>query len=232
MNVTMTARLKGVTSKVKGLNYSGWTHLKTQTNIELTWTKKDRPKLDFFNDLTGDVALLDAGSLPLTSLTVIVEGCASLGKIVNRSIIALGKMGVVVEEIDWTADSGLIEFTLSDGLGSDLAALVETVARMVLRATTKFSNTQHPLSTFDLKQTCGLIKDASDKLEGAQDVLDWFSLRELVIAEEEKAARKEVARLKREEKAAATKASKDATKAKAKKSGAKKKAPKAPVPNA
>jgi len=221
MNVVMNVKLKGNTAKSKGLTFD-WTHLKTQTNMEISWEKKDRPQLDFINDIAADVDILDAGSLDILALSLIVGDVQALGKIINRAIEAFARIDVIVEPLDWAADSGLIEFEIKDGTGADIAPLIEILARMLIRATTKFSNTQHPLSTYDLKQTCGFIKDASDKLKGAQETLDWMSVRELVVAEgikEEKAA---AAKEKREVKKAETAAKKAADKKAAKATGAKK----------
>lgn len=185
MNVLVSLIIKQKTEPVKGLTFTA-KHLKTQTNLEISFTKKDHATLEFHSDLEADLAALKATG-DVGPITLIVDGVGAVGRVHNRSIKALNRIGVKTEEIDWDADSGMLEYNLEDGSAADLPSLVELLARMMFRATTKFAHTRHPLTLFDLKQTCGLVKDAKDELGDAQAILDWFDVRELVIIEEEKA---------------------------------------------
>jgi len=175
--------VKGTTFEVKG-------H-KTQTNLEISFEKKDRASIDFPSSLAEDLAALGFTAEPIGPITVIVSDAVALGKLHNRSVAAFNRIGVVVPELDWDAEGGLLEFTVKDGTVLDLPAMVDIISRMVFRSTTKFTSTRHPLSLFDLKQTTGLVGDAKDGLGDAQKTLDWFSVKELTILEEEKKIRAE-----------------------------------------
>ena len=61
--------------------------------------------------------------------------------------------------------------------------------RIVRRATLSIGFTHHPLTVFDLKQVIGLVQDVKEEVDGADDLLGWFTVRELAILEEEKEAK-------------------------------------------
>jgi hypothetical protein len=93
-----------------------------------------------------------------------------------------------------------------DLTGSEFPSLVETLFRLVERATGKVGGTQHPLTLYDLKQATGIVYEAKNGEEIATEILDWFSVRELVHLEEVKAAKKAAAEERKAKKKAELKA--------------------------
>jgi hypothetical protein len=194
MNTSINLIIKAAApNSPKGTTFSYKT-LKTQTNLEISYEKKDQAAIDFPEALAEDLAALGFKAEPIGPITVIVSDAQAIGKLHNRSVKAFSRIGIKTAEIGWDDDGGLLEFTIEGGTVLDLPAIVDVLSRMTFRATVKFTSTRHPLSLFDLKQTCGLTNDAKDGLGKAQDTLDWFSVKELAILEEEK-------RVKAEEKA-------------------------------
>jgi len=230
MQVSMMAEAMGVSKETKGLTCKAQ-HMKTKTKLEIRFTKEDRAKVDIFAGLGEDVGLLKLQAAPLVSVTVMVEGAQAIGRLVNRSIVAFGKIGIEISEMDWKDDSG--EFTLTPVLemaGNDLPPLMEVTARLVMRSLASISHTHHPLTLFDLKQAIGVTHDAKEGDEDAMAIVDWFNLRELIILEEVKAGKAEKAKTKRETAKAKRKVEKVA-KAEAKAEG-KTKAPEKNAPKA
>lgn len=187
MNLSVTVKFQSPATKTQGLSFKGWEFLKTQTNFEQASDKKDLANYDFFGELGDDIKLLKLENSPVKSITLIVSDCGSLGKIVNRSIGAFRKMDLDLSEVEWDADSGLIELT-GNIIGREVPTLVEILIRMMVRASGKFSNTRHLLSIYDLKQTIGLIKEHSDGIEESGAMLGVMVTRELAVAEVMKAA--------------------------------------------
>ena len=185
MNTLISIVVKKPATLVKGTTFSAKC-LKTQTNLELNFEKKDRASIDFPLALSEDIAALKLEDGPITSITLIVEGATAIGRLHNRTVRSFSRIGVVTEEIPWDADGGVLEYKLEDGVGADLPAIIDVLTRMVFRACTKFTATQHPLSLYDLKQATGLVSDAKEELGEAGATLKWFNVRELAILEEAK----------------------------------------------
>ena len=215
---------KAAANKAKGTTFDV-KYLKTQTNFEISFEKKDRASIDFPAIIAEDTdAMGYNGSEPIGEISMIVSGAGAIGKIINRSVRSLGRCGIEIEETDWDADGGLFVFKIENGMVSDLPGIMDLISRMAFRATTKFTNTHHPLTIYDLKQTCGLITDERDEVSSAIDTLTWLRIREEAILtelKEAKAAEKAAAKAKKaEEKKLADAAKKKAAaaeKAKAKK---------------
>lgn len=229
MQTLITAELAGATKEVKGLTCKA-NHFKTKTKLELRFTKEDRAKLDVYGGLTSDIELLKAQGMSLVSLVITVEGAQAIGRLVNRSVVAFGKVGIEVGELEWEDESGVVTF---EGVlpltGLDLAPLMEVVVRLVMRSLAAIGHTHHPLTLFDLKQAIGVAYDAKQGEEDAVSILDWFNVRELIILEETKMEKAAAAKEKREKKKKERAVAKVAAKATAKdpKEGKEKNAPKA-----
>ena len=154
------------------------TNLKTKTNLTITGDEQS----EFFDGVTSDVKTLGIGGLPLGKLTVTVEGAPAMGRLFNRSLTSMGKLGLSFQPLVWEAGAGVVEIKGSL-LGSDLPALSESLLRLMRRATQALSHTQHPLSLYDMKQAMGIIIDIKDGSKQAQAISDWFDSRELVQLE-------------------------------------------------
>ena len=185
MNSLIKIEVNKVTKETKGLEIFQQTCLKTKTNLEVKFTKKD---IGFQELVARDIELLGLEGEKIASFIVTVEGASALGRIVNRSVITFGKIGFEVNELDWEATAGVVEIE-GDITALDLPYLVEVLLRLVQRATKAISHTHHPLTLFDLKQSIGLVYDLKQKAEGAEDLAGWFDIRELTILEEAKEAK-------------------------------------------
>ena len=203
MDCVVSMVVKGKSDVVKGLTSTA-KYLKTQTNLEISFKKEDRASLDFFGFLSEDIAALGLNGAGIGPVTFIVGEAASIGRLHNRSVKALERIMVDTEEIEWDADSGVLEYTIRDGVGADSPFLVDLIARLIFRSTTKCSHTRHSLTLFDLKQATGYVQDAKAGLDGMEDIMSWFNIREMTIKEEEKAAAAAIAAAKREVKKAET----------------------------
>lgn len=191
MNTSISIVVKtAAPNSPKGTTFSYKT-LKTQTNLEINYEKKDQATIDFPEALAEDLAALGFKAEPIGPITVVVSDAQAIGKLHNRSVKAFSRIGIQTAEIGWDDDGGLLEFEVDGGTVLDLPAIIDILSRMTFRATVKFTSTRHPLSLFDLKQTCGLTNDAKDELGKAQDTLDWFSVKELAVLEEEKQVKAE-----------------------------------------
>jgi hypothetical protein len=186
-----------VLAEKKGLSVVKQTNLKTKSLLELNLTEKDS---DVQELLAKDISALKAKGQKM-DVVITVEGAKALGRLINRSASAMGRMGFVVQPLDWDAGAGEISIMADDLTGMDIPFLVEVLLRVARRATQKIGFTQHPLTIYDLKQTIGLVQDLRQEVDGAEDLSNWFSSRELAILEEEKAAKAEA----RKAKAAAAK---------------------------
>lgn len=198
MQASIMAEVLGKSQETKGLTCKAQ-HMKTKTKLEIRFTKEDRAKVDIFAGLAEDVELLNLQAAPVVSITVMVEGAQAIGRLVNRSIVAFGNIGIELSEMNWENDSG--EFILKPILemsGSDLPPLMEVIARLIMRSLASISHTHHPLTLFDLKQAIGVTHDAKQGDEDAAAIVDWLNLRELIILEEVKAEKVEKAKAKRE----------------------------------
>lgn len=182
MNTLITIDISKVTKETKGLSAIQQTCLKTKTKLEIRITNKDQ---GFQELVTDDIVLLQVEGEKLDPFIVTVEGAKAIGRIVNRSVPAFGRLGVTVSEMDWEANSGVIEMG-GELTTIDLPYLTEIILRLTQRATKSISHTHHPLSLYDLKQAIGHVYDLKQEAEGAEDLSDWFALRELNILEEER----------------------------------------------
>lgn len=199
MNCVVSLVIKGNSNPVKGLTSTA-KHLKTQTNLEIAFETKDRASIDFYGSLTEDIAVLGLMDAPIGPLSFIVSEAQAIGRLHNRSLVALDRIMVSGSEIDWDADAGVLEYTAANGIGADIPSLVELITRMIFRSTLKTSHTRHPLTLFDFKQTTGLVQDLRDNLEGVGEIATWMDARELVVAEAAKAKAAKAAAAKRAEK--------------------------------
>lgn len=209
MNTSISIVVKSAAKNTPKNTTFDYKVLKTQTNLELSFEKKDQAAIDFPVAIAEDLAALGFVAEPIGPVSFIITGAQSLGKIHNRSVTAYTRAGITIEEIGWDDDGGMIEFVVEGGTVLDLPGLLDVVTRTIFRATTKFTNTRHPLSLYDLKQSVGLVSDAKNELGEAQTTLDWFSVREMAILEEAKAIKAEA----RDKTAAAKKAEVTAAKA-------------------
>jgi len=194
MNILITADMRP-SDEVKGLELATTRHLKTKTVIEVKLD--DKSTADVVSALTKDVELLGLEGSPFGPVTVMVEGAPAWGRLLNRATLALGKIGILLDEpvpLAWEAEAGQSGLEVKDGTGLDLPFVVEVLYRMACRAKRVMGYTQHPLTLFDLKQTIGLVHDVKQKLEGAANLAGWFDLHELSIAEETKAAKAKAAK--------------------------------------
>lgn len=201
MQTHMMAEVIGVAEEIKGLTCKA-SYLKTKTKLELRFTKDDRAKLDVYGGINGDIKALKLEGSP-SSLVVTVEGAQAIGRLVNRSVTAFGKIGIGINKMDWEAESGVInleESTLPLN-GSDLPMLMEVMTRLVMRSVAPISHTHHLLTLFDLKQAVGVVYDAKQGDKSAEAILDWFNIRELILLEEAKEAKAEAKAKEKKEKA-------------------------------
>ena len=209
MNTHFMVEVTAVTKEVKGSTCKT-SHLKTKTKLELHFTKEDRAKVDILNGVDADITMLDLGANDVPTVVMTVEGAQAIGRLINRSVIALGKVGINCSELDWEAEAGVVELSGSLPLtGNDVPILLEVMARLVMRSIAPISGTHHALTLFDLKQSIGVVHDAKGGDEDAVNIMDWFAIRELILLEETKAAKAEVK--------AKAKAVKDVERAEAKK---------------
>lgn len=174
----------------KGLEVIKSTHLKTITRLEIRMDKADRATTDYQAGSIDDLAVLALEGSPITKYEWMVEGAPALGRFVNRSGQAFGKIGVTIEELPWEAEAGTVKLRVKDGTGNDFPYLVETLIRLALRSSRVAGYTQHPLTLYDLKQTIGLVHDVKQELDGAADLASWFDIREMSVLEEVKATKK------------------------------------------
>jgi len=220
MNIVITGEINAATAEVKGLSVLKATHLKTKTKVEVKVDKENVGCTDFYAEISKDMRLLKAQGAAVTVI-VTAEGIPALGRIINRSVVAMGKVAISMSEIGWDDAAGVISITGNPLNGTDFAAVADVVIRLCRRAMTAVSGTHHPLTLFDLKQSAGIAFEASQGNASAEALKGWFDIRELTVLEATKEAK---AALKAAEKA---KASAPAAKAAPKVSKA---SPKAPAP--
>ena len=207
MYAHIMADVAGETPEMKGL-VSKASHLKTKTKLELQFDEYSREQIDIFNGIRSDIQLLGIQAIPVTSVMLTIEGAPAIGRLINRSVNAFSRIGFEISSLDWEDRSGVVEIKGTLPLvGVDLAPLMDVIARMVMRSIAPISKTHHPLTLYDFKQITGLIYDADQGDNTTAIIIDWLTVRELVILEEEKAARA-IAIAERRQKAA-TKRAKD-----------------------
>ena len=201
MRTVMTTEVKKKAKETKGVN-GKVRYLKTITKLDTEFTEETHWTMDILGDMEEDISLLGLQSAPAI-LTITVTEAIALGRMVNRSISALGRIGLEISALNWDDTFGLVEVK-DNGLpllGNDMPALSEVISRLVVRATGKLGGTQHPLSLYDLKQAIGIIKGMKDGNESDMTLNDWMNVRELAILEgvkEEKAKAKAEAKAERE----------------------------------
>jgi len=178
--------------EVKTLNAINTKHLKTKVNLEIRTDGDTQPAADWIADLAEDIKALDAGNQPLSKLEWSVEGAPAIGRLVNRSVNALAKIGLELSTLEWEDGSGVVTVGGDLGYGSNLPHLAELLFRMADRASSKMGHTHHPLTTYDLKQAIGLVYDL--RQGNGKDLDEWFGVRELTILEETKAAKAKAAK--------------------------------------
>jgi hypothetical protein len=184
MNVLVKAEVGAVLSEVKAVNMIKVTPMKTKTKLEV---KMDGNTPDSVDTLSGEIIMLKADGEKLMGMTVTVEGAPAFGRIINRAVLALGKIGVDIHEIDWEAQAGVVAVS-GNISGYDFPMIVDVFRRLSLRACATMGHTHHPLSLFDLKQATGLTYDLSQGT--SKDLGDWFDVRELTVLEAAKAEKK------------------------------------------
>ena len=191
MNLIISTTMNKVTEENKGLEIATTKHLKTKTNIDIKLD--DKSTSGIVPMIAKDIATLKLQGEPLHNTTLTVEGAAALGKLINRSVLSLAKVGVNISEIGWDDKAGLVTVSSALGLvGSDFPILAEILARIVARSTAAISGTQHPFTLFDLKQAMGIVYDAKQEDATAKKIEEWMTVRELSILEEIKAAKAKV----------------------------------------
>ena len=195
MNLTITAQLGAKSAQNKGLEILDSKHLKTRTDLSVVVEGKDVPN---FLEAEEDISLLKLEGAPVLGVSVMVVDVKSLGKLINRSVLSMLKACIQIGEgeetpMGWDDTSGVFSVNGSGGVplsGSDIPYLFEFLYRMMRRANTVMSGTQHPLTLFDLKQATGITYGVKAGDEDAIALDQWFAPRELVALEEKKAAAK------------------------------------------
>lgn len=185
MNSLIRVEINKITKETKGLELLQQTCLKTKTNLEVKFTKKD---IGFQELVASDIEMLELEGEKVASFLVTVEGASALGRVINRSTTAFSKLGFKVNELDWETTAGVVEVG-GDITALDLPYLIEVWLRLIQRATKAISHTHHPLTLFDLKQSIGLVYDLKQETEGVEDLDGWFNVRELTVLEETKGAK-------------------------------------------
>lgn len=201
MNMSITAQLAQASKEVKGLVQVTAKYHKTRTDLTVTVEGKDVP---CFLESQDDIKLLRLEGIPVTDVMVMVTGAPALGRVINRSIKALNRICLQlyidkdskhqVWPLDWKEESGVFHMSGSDGVplvGADLPFLFEIIYRMVRKAMTPVSWTQHDLTLYDLKQAIGVAHGTKMGDEEAISLDEWMVPRELIFLEDKKAELKE-----------------------------------------
>lgn len=196
MNANITIDINEKIDEVKGITGMTPTYMKTKTKLDIHFTKEQTPDLD---ELIKDMTHLKADGLPVASIQMTVEGAPSIGRIINRSVTAFARIGLDLSEMEWDAKAGEIIVVGENLSGMDAPYVADILAKMVIRSLSKVGDTHHALTLYDLKQAIGHVHDLKMKVDGSQDLANWFDVREAVILEEEKEARAATAKAKRDE---------------------------------
>lgn len=192
MNLTITAQIGAKSTQNKGLEILNSKHLKTRTDLSIAIGKEDVPN---FLDAVEDISLLQLEGAPVSTVSIMAVDVKSLGKLVNRSRNSMLKAGIQLGDapLDWkdTAGTLIVKGTKSTPLyGADIPFLFEFLYRMLRRANTVMSGTEHPLTLFDLKQATGIIYGLKSEDDDAMALDQWLAPRELICLEEAKAKMK------------------------------------------
>lgn len=189
MNVTITTSTKAV-SEVKGMSVVEPRFLKSKTELTIAFdSKKAFSEMNIQGDAQMDIEILGVEGEPLGDVIVTAEGVENFGRLFNRSIVALAKIGGHMDPISWEAKQGVVCVTFKDATMMDFPMVAEIMAQIAVRATGTLSGTQHPLTLFDMKQAIGVVQGVKDGNELSKDMDSWFKVRELTILEEVKAAK-------------------------------------------
>lgn len=189
------------TKEVKSLSIMETKHLKTKTKLSINLPEGITIA---HVDLAKEVGALKAKGLDFTAVTLTAEGLKSFGALVNRSVMALSKMGIEIPPnakglfpLDWDDTAGAITVNAIGNpfTGNDFPFLVDLLTRLVRRANTAMTVTQHNLTLYDLRQAAGTIFDA--KL-GDTGLNDWINVREDNVKEDVKAAKAAIRKEKQE----------------------------------
>lgn len=202
MNMSITAQLAQASKEVKGLVQVTAKYHKTRT--DLTVTVEGGKDIPCFLESQDDVKLLRLEGIPVTDVMIMVTGAPALGRIINRSTKALNRICLQlyvdkdsknqVWPLDWKEENGVFHVSGSDGVplvGADLPFIFEIIYRMVRKAMTPVSWTQHDLTLYDLKQAIGVAHGAKMGDEEAISLEGWMVPRELIFLEDKKAELKE-----------------------------------------
>lgn len=178
MKAIIATSLKSNLPQTKGLTLMETKHLKTQTNVTITIDHKTRAKVNFVNAINKEVSLIKGQGAELAEVKLSVTDAPSLGKLLNRSMLAFADIGIEVDhKADFEASTAEATFTCKGCYGSDLGIVVDLLSRLATRANKKMSGTEHPLTLFDLRQTIGLVYDAKQQVPGADQVEDFITVR-------------------------------------------------------
>jgi len=202
MHLLIQADLEGKGKDAgKGMHYKAQV-FKTKTKYEISLDKKDLKEINLVEEVSADMTAVGMGGKPISLFRVTIEGAPAIGRLVIRSTPAFAGIDAAISsEMKYESEAGVFEIEAENATGMDLPYLAEITARIARRACRKLSWTHHPLTLFDLKQSIGLVYDLQVGAEGAQDLEDWFGVRELIHLEDVKAAKAEIAAEKKAAKA-------------------------------
>ena len=185
---------------VKGLEIFKATHGKTKTRIDIAWRDAERPKM--MRLIPGDLQVLGLTRSPVSAIRLTVEGAFNIGRIMNRSIDALGKLAFGIPETDWEASAGVWEFKAGlPVLGRDLASVCEILYRLAERGRGKIQTpmAHKPFTLWDLRKALGIAQDAQRHDAYAVAVMDWIAVRSNMLSDAVKADKEAIRAAKRAE---------------------------------
>lgn len=193
MNLMLSTVVNKHTDEDKSLTVFKVYHHKNKTKIEVNLRNLSHLSI---SDMRDTISVLRIQGEPLQSTLLMVEGCDNLGRVINRATDALAKIGVNVGKLPWDARNGAV--TVSGMLkGVDLPNLIFILHNLVMRGCSPISGTQRAFTLHAVKQIAGLY--TVNTFPGAEQLEDWFDVREMLILEEWEANQLQYDRLKREE---------------------------------
>ena len=192
--VNVTAKIEGTTDiKPKGLNFKP-EYQKTQTSIIIPSPtgKMHGPRrmaigCQYFDKTLADINMLGLQDRPIKEVVLIAWRIKNLGRFHNRTIRPFAKMGITVPEIQWEDTSAEIHITMRNGLGHDIAPLVEMLYRACFRANRFMLPGMGQHTLFNYLQALGLYIDMDQGDTSAESIIAWSKLREKVFRPEYKA---------------------------------------------
>ncbi len=158
---------------------------------------EDKPK--DLSIIERDLKTIGVYSAPLMRILLDFGKGRATGRMVNRSREQLDRIGVVVEEIPWEKDGGLVLFNIRDGAmtGGDVYPLSYLLSGIAERAQTRLSYTHHSMHMYQIKEATGMVQRAKKGDIEALLVSEWVEWhlqeaieRELEVLKRRRAAAK------------------------------------------